>query len=237
MSTPPSLGVDRDALVARLAAVRGRIGEAARACGRDPSSVRLVAVSKFHPVEALRIAYEAGQRDFGENYAQELADKARALKSELPALRLRFIGGLQRNKSKLLVEAADAVETVASEAAARTLSERARQRGEPLEVLLQVNVLGEAQKSGVAPHALPALIEAVRQLPALTLTGLMAIPPAGDLALSADCYRALAALARTHDLRELSMGMSDDLEVAIREGATSVRVGTAIFGPRPARVG
>lgn len=219
-------------LVARVAAVRSRIAEACAACGRDVASVRLVAVSKFHPEPALRAAYAAGVRDFGENYAQELVDKRRAL-GDLADVRFRFIGGLQRNKAKLLVEAGAAVETLASVEAARTLHDRAAKQGITLEVMLQVNALGEPQKSGVAPAALPALAEAVRSLSALRLTGLMTIPPADDPAAARAAYACVAEQARALGLAELSMGMSDDLELAIAAGSTSVRVGTAIFGPRP----
>jgi len=216
----------------RLGQVHARIARACGECGRDPAGVRLVAVSKFHSLAAIRAAYAAGQRDFGENYAQELLDKAREL-ADLPALRFRFIGGLQRNKAKLLVAARCAIETLASEATARTLSERAAADGTELEVMLQVNVLGEAQKSGIAPSDLAALVAVVRALPALRLSGLMAIPPAGDPERALRCYETLAELAKGHGLSELSMGMSDDLELAVRAGSTSVRVGTAIFGPRP----
>lgn len=215
----------------RLQRVRERIARAAQACGRMPSEVRLVAVSKFHAPSAIHAAYEAGQRVFGENYAQELAQKARET-STLEGLQFRFIGGFQRNKVKLLVESGCAVETLASESGARALHERALAAGKRVEVMLQVNVLGEPQKAGISPSNLPALIAATRALESLTLTGLMAIPPASDLSLSRSCYRQLAELARRHQLTQLSMGMSDDLEVAIEEGATSVRVGTAIFGPR-----
>jgi pyridoxal phosphate enzyme (YggS family) len=191
----------------------------------------LVAVSKFHPASAVRAAYVAGQRDFGENYAQELADKAHEL-ADLADLRFRFIGALQRNKAKLLVDTRCAVETLASEAHARALHERARSSGARVEVMIQVNVGAEAQKSGIAPAALSALVQRVRSLEALSLSGLMTIPPAGDPRRAAECYAQLAALAREHALGQLSMGMSDDLELAIAAGATSVRVGTAIFGPR-----
>jgi PLP dependent protein len=216
----------------RLAGVRERIAQAALASGRSAQAVRLVAVSKFHAVSTIREAYAAGQREFGENYAQELAEKAAAL-ADLPDLRFRFIGALQRNKAKLLVGARCAIETVSSESSAKALHERASASGLVLEVMLQVNVLGETRKAGIEPAALGALVTAVRACSALRLTGLMAIPPAGDLTLSEQCYRRLAELAREHALPELSMGMSDDLEVAVRQGATSVRVGTAIFGPRP----
>jgi PLP dependent protein len=219
-------------LAQRLLAVRERIARAAHDSGRDPAEVRLVAVSKFHPPSAIREAYQAGQRHFGENYAQELADKARAL-SDLTELRFRFTGGLQRNKAKLLVDVGAAIETLASATHARVLHERASAAGKQLEVMLQVNILGETQKGGVSPSELSALVDAVRSLDALSLRGLMTIPPADDLNASALAYRTLAELARTHQLPELSMGMSDDLELAVRAGATSVRVGTAIFGPRP----
>jgi len=215
-----------------LQAVRERITQAARESGRDPASVQLIAVSKFHPPAALREAYAAGQRHFGENYAQELADKAREL-SDLTDLSLHFIGGLQRNKLKLLLDAGAAIETLASEAHARSLHERASAAGQSCEVLIQVNVLGETQKGGVAPDDLARLVERVRGFSSLLLRGLMTIPQADDLALSERAYRTLAELARAHALSELSMGMSDDLEVAVREGATRVRIGTAIFGPRP----
>jgi pyridoxal phosphate enzyme (YggS family) len=220
------------ALADRLEAVRARIRGACERAGRAPSEVRLVAVSKFHGVAAMRAAYLAGQREFGENYAQELADKAAQL-SDLPGLHFHFIGGLQRNKAKQLVGACQVVETLAGEAAARTLHERALAHGRALEVMLQVNVAGERQKSGVAPEQVGPLVALVRGLSALRLTGLMTIPPADDPERARACYRELRALAAQHGLPELSMGMSDDLEIAIEEGTTNVRVGTAIFGPRP----
>ncbi|HEX5661575.1 MAG TPA: YggS family pyridoxal phosphate-dependent enzyme [Polyangiales bacterium] len=196
---------------------------------RIPRGVRLIAVSKFHPAAAIRELYALGQRDFGENYAQELAEKAAALRG-LPELRLHYIGGIQRNKLKLLLDSGALIDTLASEAHARAIHERA---SAPVPVLLQVNVMGEAQKGGVAPDDLPTLIEAVRALPKLTLRGLMTIPPADDLASSRHAYEKLAQLAREHALEDLSMGMSDDLDVALAAGATEVRIGTAIFGPRP----
>lgn len=218
-------------LAERLAAVQQRIKRACQLAGREPSTVKLLAVSKFHPVAAIRAAYALGQREFGENYAQELADKAAQLR-DLPDLRFRFIGGLQRNKLKLLVPLGCAVETLASAATAQTLAERAGQLGTTIEVMLQVNVAGEAQKSGVDPAQLPELVAEVRVLPQLRLTGLMTIPRADDLDAARVSYQTLRELARQQGLAELSMGMSDDLEVAIAEGATRVRVGTAIFGPR-----
>ena len=215
----------------RLDEVRERIRKAAEAAGRDPGGVRLVAVSKTHPVEAIREAYAAGQRDFGENYAQELAHKAEALR-DLTDLRFRFIGGLQKNKAKLLVPTGCAIETVASLDAAKAVHQRAQALDLNIEVMLQVNVVGESQKSGAAPAEVPALVEGVRALSNLTLSGLMVIPPFDDDEAARACYRTLRELAARHGLTQLSMGMSDDFELAIAEGSTSVRVGTAIFGPR-----
>jgi pyridoxal phosphate enzyme (YggS family) len=220
------------ALRTRLDAVRERIARAALAAGRDPASVKLVAVSKFHSVEIIREAYALGQRDFGENYAQELATKADQL-ADLPELRFRFIGSLQRNKVKLLAPLGCAVETLASVKTAEALQHHARELGRTLEVMIQVNVSSEHQKSGVAPAELALLVAEVRALSALRLSGLMAIPEASSPAAARHSYRSLRALAEAEGLAELSMGMSDDLEIAISEGATRVRVGTAIFGPRP----
>jgi pyridoxal phosphate enzyme (YggS family) len=221
-----------DSIAQRLASVHERIRKAAESCGRDPASVRLVAVSKTHPVEAIREAYAAGQRHFGENYAQELATKAAQL-GDLPDVHFRFIGGFQRNKAKLLVPTGCAVETVASLDTARALDQRAQALGLRIEVMLQVNVVGETQKSGAAPEQVAELVAGVRALSSLSLSGLMVIPPFDDDEAARACYRTLRELAAQHGLRELSMGMSDDFELAICEGSTSVRVGTAIFGPRP----
>jgi PLP dependent protein len=211
----------------RLAVVRARIREAATRSGRDPSDLTLVAVSKRHPAEAIREAYAEGQRDFGENYAQELEEKARAL-ADLPDLRLHFIGHLQRNKAKLVAPNVALVHTIDSLALAQAIERRAE--GNAPKLLIQVNVAGEAQKSGVAPDAVEGLRDAIARETSLEVEGLMTIPPAeGD---PRPHFTALAALARRLGLRELSMGMSDDLEDAVAAGATLVRVGTAIFGPR-----
>jgi pyridoxal phosphate enzyme (YggS family) len=212
-----------------LSRVRDRIERACAKAGRGPEEVVLVAVSKTHGEDAVREAYAAGQRLFGENYVQELADKASAL-ADLPELRWHFIGHLQRNKVKQVVRAKAVIETVDSERLAREISARAV---ESVPVLLQVNVGGEQQKSGCDPSELPALIDVVRALPSLELRGLMTVPP---LEAAPEANRPLFArlreLASEHRLAELSMGMSADLEVAIEEGATIVRVGTAIFGAR-----
>ena len=217
------------AVATRLLAVRQRIEAACVRANRDPRAVELLAVSKFHPPAAIRAAYAAGQRMFGESYAQELSSKAEAL-ADLPELRFRFIGGLQTNKAKLLVQARCSIDTLASASAARALAAKA---STPIEVLVQVNVANESQKRGVSLAELPALIAFVRALPVLDLRGLMTIPPADDPAEARRCFRTLRELAQQHQLPTLSMGMSDDLEIAIEEGSTMLRVGTAIFGPRP----
>ncbi|HJL18517.1 MAG TPA: YggS family pyridoxal phosphate-dependent enzyme [Sandaracinaceae bacterium LLY-WYZ-13_1] len=216
-----------------LAAVRGRIARACARAGRDPASVRLVAVSKRHPPEAIREAFGAGQRLFGENYVQELMDKAEALEG-LGALRWHFVGHLQRNKAKHVARIGAFVETVDSPRLARALDKRAAHEGITLPVLLQVNVAGEARKSGCALDALDDLVAEARACEGLDVRGLMTIPPfADDPEAARPHFARLRALAATHGLPELSMGMSGDLEVAVEEGATIVRVGTAIFGPRP----
>ena len=213
-----------------LAAVRERIARAADRARRDPASVALIAVSKMHDAAAIRAAYEAGQRRFGENYVQELDAKATEL-AALSDLEWHFIGHLQRNKVKAVLRARPVVHTVDSTRLADELAQRAT--GGRARVLLQVNVAREPQKSGAAPEELDALVAHARALPALDVLGLMLIPPeSGD---PRPHFRALRALAERHGLAELSMGMSSDLDVAVEEGATLVRVGTAIFGPRALR--
>ena len=202
-----------------------------------PPGVTLVAVSKTQPAEAVREAYAAGQRDFGVNYAQEWRDKAAAL-ADLPDLVWHFIGALQTNKVKYVVGAADGpragwVHTVDRLALAEELSRRSSRRGVTTRVLLEVNVAGEASKSGCAPGDLEPLAAAAARLPGLELRGLMCIPPAAG-----DPRPHFARLRGLRDalgpgLVDLSMGMSGDYEAAIAEGATIVRVGTAIFGARP----
>ncbi|MBL8610078.1 MAG: YggS family pyridoxal phosphate-dependent enzyme [Myxococcales bacterium] len=220
----------------RLAETRARVDAAARAAGRDPSTVALLAVSKTHPASAIREAYAAGQRDFGESYAQELRDKAEEL-VDLGDLRWHFIGHLQTNKAKYVARVAHAVHSVDDGDLARELAKRVASQGRaPLRVLVEVNAGIEAQKAGVSAEALPELLAAVRGLPQLELRGLMTMPPFGDLAVARRVFDRLAALRErlggAAALPELSMGMSDDLEVAVAAGSTIVRVGTAIFGAR-----
>ena len=213
--------------------VRERIERACARAGRDPGEVALIAVSKAHPEEAVRAAYAAGLRVFGENYAQELARKATALE-DLRDVRWRFIGHLQRNKIKLIERAKATVDTVDSVRLAEAISSRAAARDTTVELLLQVNIGGEAQKSGCTAQQVPALVEAVRALPNVELRGLMTVAPHYDDPDEArPVFAALRALAAAHGLHELSMGMTHDLEAAVLEGSTMLRIGTALFGPRP----
>jgi pyridoxal phosphate enzyme (YggS family) len=197
-----------------------------------PAGVTLVAVSKTQPAEAIRAAYAAGQRDFGENYAQEWRAKADAL-ADCPDLRWHFIGALQTNKVKLIAGRVAYVHTVDRLELARELSRRLAARGAGVKVFLEVNVAGEESKSGCRPEEAPGLAEAVRALPGLGLVGLMCIPPAG--ADPRPHFRVLRGLRDRLGLPELSMGMSADWREAVEEGATFVRIGTAIFGERPRR--
>jgi len=214
-------------IAARLAAVQDRIRGACRRAGRDPDSVKLVAVSKGQPLPAILEAFAAGQTVFGENYAQELHEKADALVEA----EWHFIGALQTNKAKIVVGHAALVHTCDRLALAKELSKRAVLKNLAQRVLLEVNVGREPQKGGAMPEEVEALYAAVQQLPGLRCEGLMCIPPAeGD---PRPHFRALGELRETLGLLELSMGMSADFEVAIEEGATLVRVGTAIFGERP----
>lgn len=214
-----------------LARVRERIAAACARAGRDPASVELIAVSKLHPAQAIQEAYEAGQRAFGENYAQELRDKAAEL-SGLRGLRWHAIGPLQTNKAKYVAKAAHVFHALDRLDVAEELSRR--RQGGPLRCFLQVNVGAEDTKSGVSAAEAPALLEQVRALPNLEVVGLMALPPvAGGPEGARPHFRQLKALAEALKLPELSMGTTGDFEVAIEEGATCVRVGTAIFGERP----
>ena len=212
----------------RIALVRERIARAAERAGRDPSSITLLAVSKIKPAADIVAAYEAGQRDFGENYVQEFQTKSAELPA-LPGARFHMIGKLQSNKSKPAAELFDAVHTVDS----LKLAKRLDDAGKQLDVFLEVKLSGEDSKSGMDPESIEPLKRFVNDAPNLTLKGLMMMPPWSDDPEKARPYfRRLRELAELHGLAELSMGMSSDLEVAIAEGATYVRVGTAIFGKR-----
>ena len=218
-------------------AARTRIAAAARAAGRDPAAVRLLAVAKTHPAEAVRAVHAAGQRAFGENYVQEAAAKRDAL-ADLAGLEWHLIGPLQGNKARLAAEVFDWVETIDRlKIAQRLAAARDPARG-PLNVLVQVNVSGEVTKSGVSAPETVGLARAVAALPGLALRGVMGIPaPEADAARQREQFAALQAAfeaCQAAGLRvdTLSMGMSADLEAAIAEGATQVRIGTAIFGPR-----
>ena len=226
------------AIADRLSAVRRRIADAAARSGRDPDAVRLVAVSKKKSADDVREAYEAGQRDFGENYVQELLQKADAL-ADLPDVRWHMIGHLQRNKVKQVVRVAGLVHTVDSVRLAAELGKRTCERAEPLPVFIEVNVGGEAQKSGCEPTAAREVAEAIEAHRSLGLVGLMTVPPHTDDPEGArPFFERLVALREelggAARLPELSMGMTHDLEQAIAAGATWVRIGTAIFGPREA---
>jgi pyridoxal phosphate enzyme (YggS family) len=220
-----------------LARVRARIAAAEQAAGRAPGSARLVAVSKKMTADDVRAALAAGQRLFGESYGQELRDKRAALAGDDPAPEWHFVGPLQGNKVKYVAGQVALVHSVDSIALADALEAR----GEPQRCLVQVNIAAEASKHGVAPTELPALLDHLATLAHVRCAGLMLIPPLGARPEESRPYfAALRALrdveqarGRLHvDLAELSMGMSDDLEFAVAEGATLVRVGTAIFGRR-----
>jgi PLP dependent protein len=217
-----------------LEAIAARVSAAARAAGRQATEVKLVAVSKTHPEEAIREAYATGQRDFGENYAQELRDKAVAL-ADLPDLRWHFIGHLQTNKAKFVGPVAALVHAVDRIELAAELAKRAA--GRTVGGCIEVNVGGEPQKHGVVAADATTLAKALLSVKGFELRGLMCLPPAGrpPRPFFAALRELRDALQRSlgAPLPELSMGMSDDFEDAIAEGATCVRVGTAIFGARP----
>jgi len=219
-----------------LQAVRARIAAAAKAAGRESRDVALLAVSKTFAAAEVRVAYAAGQREFGENYVQEAMEKIAAL-SALPLV-WHFIGPIQSNKTRAIAEQFHWVHSVAREKIALRLAEARPQALGPLDICLQVNVSGEASKSGVAPGEVRPLAAAVRALPRLRLRGLMAVPePSGDVESQRRRFRGLRLLleqlnAAGFGLDTLSMGMSQDLEAAVMEGATIVRIGTAIFGER-----
>lgn len=211
-----------------MAAVRERIARAADRARRDPAEILLLAVTKVFPAEIIREAYDLGLREFGENYVQEFEGKA-PLVADLAGARFHLIGHLQSNKSRKAAELFQVVQTVDSEKLARRLDEC----GRPLDVMLEVKLSPEEAKAGADPDELPKLICAVKSCPNLRLLGLMTMPPwSEDPEASRLYFRKLRELAQQHGLPQLSMGMSHDLETAIEEGSTCVRVGTALFGKR-----
>lgn len=223
----------------KIAVVRDRMAQAARRCGRDPAEVALVAVSKTHPAEMVRQAWSAGVTTMGENYIQEARDKITALAD--CALSWHFIGHLQSNKAKIAVDLFDLIHGVDTLKLAREIDKQAAKTGKTQAILIQVNISGEATKSGATEAATLALVRDAACLEHVKIRGLMTMPPFFDQPERARPY--FAALRRLRDriraeaiagvdMSELSMGMTGDFEVAIEEGATLVRIGTAIFGPR-----
>ncbi|MGN8157651.1 YggS family pyridoxal phosphate-dependent enzyme [Salinisphaera sp. RV14] len=229
----PAAGVD---VAARLADVRHRIDQAAARFDRDPATIHLVAISKTKPAAMVAAAVEAGQRDFGENYLQDALPKIETLADR--DIAWHFVGDIQSNKTRDIAAHFAWAHAVDRFKIARRLSEQRPQGAAPLNVCIQVNIDAEASKSGLAPDAVAELADRMAELPGIRLRGLMALPAAtDDFAAQRRPFAALRALhddlnTRGHTLDVLSMGMSADMEAAIAEGATHVRIGTAIFGPR-----
>ena len=224
----------------RLAGIRARIDAAARSAGRDPSSVRLIAVSKTFPIESVREAYAAGQREFGENRVQEALQKT-AASTDL-SIRWHLLGHLQTNKARKAAPAFAMIQSVDGIELLEKLDRGAEETGHAPELLIQVDLAGEATKHGVPPGEVPRLFDAAAACRAAKVVGLMTLPPVPETPEDArPWFRRLRDLRDAWQasgvppsmLRELSMGMSGDFEVAVQEGATMVRVGTAIFGSRP----
>jgi pyridoxal phosphate enzyme (YggS family) len=223
----------------RLSEVRARIDAAARGAGRDPSSVRLVAVSKTFPIDAVREAYAAGHRDFGENRVQEALEKI-AASTDLD-LRWHLLGHLQTNKARKAAPAFAMIQSLDSVELLRKLDAAAAEAGRSPELLVQVDLAGEATKYGARPEEVPPIFEAASRCTAAKVVGLMTLPPIPDNAEDArPWFRQLQERRQEwlntgvppSMLREVSMGMSGDFEIAVQEGATIVRIGTAIFGAR-----
>jgi PLP dependent protein len=214
----------------RLAEVRQHIAAAARAAGRDPAAVTLVAVSKTHAADRVRELLDAGQRVFGENRVQEAEEKFPALKAGYPDLKLHLIGPLQTNKAREAVALFDVIESVDRERLAATLAKEMAKSGRRPDCYIQVNTGEEPQKAGVLPAEVDAFVAACRDTHKLPITGLMCIPPVDEE--PAPHFALLAKMAARNGLATISMGMSADYETAIRLGATHVRVGTALFGQR-----
>jgi hypothetical protein len=235
MMRQPERTSEREAAAAAVAAnlqrVRERIAAAARAAGREPGSVTLVAVAKLQPEDRVQAALAAGQCVFGENRIQEAQRRWAPLRPRYPDLALHFIGPLQSNKAADAVALFDVIETVDRPKLARALAKEMTRLGRRPQCFIEVNTGEEPQKAGVAPGGLPELLRLSREELSLPVTGLMCIPPVDEP--PAPHFALLAKLAARHGLPHLSMGMSADYEVAVALGATHVRIGTAIFGERP----
>jgi PLP dependent protein len=224
--------VDPSGVAANVAAVRERVAAAAARAGRDPGEVTLIAVAKLFPPEAVRAVVAAGVADVGENYAKDLEAKA----AQIPGVRWHFVGRLQRNKAGVLVAAGALVHSLDSLPGARALGRRALATGTTARALVQVEVDDREAAHGVRPPDLPGFLDACQAVDGLEVEGLMVMPaPADDPEATRPAFRRTAELAAQSGLVRLSMGMTADFEVAVEEGATLVRVGTALFGPRPTR--
>jgi pyridoxal phosphate enzyme (YggS family) len=213
-----------------LAEVQGRIAEAAKAAGRQPGDVTLVAVSKTHGPERVRELLEAGQRIFGENRVQEAQEKFPALKADFPDLELHLIGPLQTNKARDAVALFDVIQSVDRDRLAATLAKEMERAAKRPDCFIQVNTGEEEQKAGILPTELDAFVVACRDVHKLPVIGLMCIPPVNEE--PALHFALLEKMARRNGLAKVSMGMSADYETAVRLGATHVRVGSALFGAR-----
>jgi pyridoxal phosphate enzyme (YggS family) len=217
-----------ESLSESLARVRERIERAAARCRRSPGEITLLAVTKVFPASVIRAAYEQGLREFGENYVQEFEGKEPEVR-DLSGARFHLIGHLQSNKSRRAAELFQVIQTIDTP----KLAQRLNETGRPLEVMIEVKTSDEASKRGVLEADLPSVVDATRACTNLTLTGLMTVPEWTDVAeRSRPAFARLRELAARHSLPKLSMGMSHDFEVAIEEGSTLVRVGTALFGSR-----
>jgi PLP dependent protein len=223
--------MEREDFTGRLGALRARIAEAASLCGRDPGRITLVAVGKTHPAETIAVALDAGQRVFGENRVQEAHAKFPGLRERYPDLVLHLIGPLQTNKVKEAVALFDVIETVDRPRLAEALAAEMERTGKRPDCFIQVNTGEEPQKAGISPARAGDFIRDCRDQLGLPIRGLMCIPPAGEE--PSPHFAFLRELGRRHGVELLSMGMSADFEIAIRFGATHIRVGTALFGDRP----
>jgi pyridoxal phosphate enzyme (YggS family) len=217
-------------VAASRAAILARIAASAKAAGRNPDSVSLVGVSKLQPDDRIEAALAAGHRVFGENRVQEAQARWADRRARFPDLRLRLIGPLQTNKTEDAVALFDSIDVLDREKLARTIADEAQKLGRSPDILIQVNTGEEAQKAGVTPAEADAFIKAARETYGLPVKGLMCIPPADEE--PAMHFALLAKIAARNGLAELSMGMSEDFETAVRFGATQVRVGSALFGAR-----